>query len=506
VSNEAQGHPAEAGVAAKGESVSEHPPTLTGEAANGRPVDRQDNPYSAMLVVLAGGLAMAMIIFAVGFTVNRDGATVGASDGPAAAVPVSLSEFAISGPLEVAPGGSLAVTNDGAQVHNLVVEGAGGRTSDLAAGESETLELDLAEGQYELFCDIVGHRESGMETTLTVAAGASGEATAGGGSEGHEGHSGMGYAEMDQMMEDSFAPFVDMVTSGEPNTEGLGGQDLEPTMSADGYKEWTLTAEIIDWEIAPGETVEAWAYNGTVPGPTLRGEVGDKIRVKLINELPMGTDIHMHGMILPNSMDGVAPLTQELVAPGEEFVYEYEVTEPAVAMYHPHHGGQMQVPNGMWGAMIFSPAGGGGSADYTIPRGRTISGVEIPADLEVAQEQNMVLNDSGAIGMSLNGKSFPATQPYAMAQGDWMLVNYYNEGATYHPMHLHQFPQLVVARDGIPLDEPYFADTVTVGPGERYTVLFNATQPGVWVWHCHILSHAERETGMFGMVTAVKVD
>jgi plastocyanin len=275
-SNEAQGHPAVAGVAAKGERVSEHPPTLTGEAADGRAVDRQDNPYSAMLVVLAGGLAMAMIIFAVGFTVNRGGATVGASDGPAAAVPVSLTEFAISGPLEVAPGGSLAVTNDGAQVHNLVVEGAGGRTSDLAAGESETLELDLAEGQYELFCDIVGHRESGMETTLTVKAGASGEAAAGGGSDEHAGHSGMSYAEMDQMMEDSFAPFVDVVTSGEPNTEGLGGQDLEPTMSADGYKEWTLTAEIIDWEIAPGSSSRRGPTTAPCPGrPAGRGRRQD---------------------------------------------------------------------------------------------------------------------------------------------------------------------------------------------------------------------------------------
>ena len=59
------------------------------------------------------------------------------------------------------------------------------------------------------------------------------------------------------------------------------------------------------------------------------------------------------------------------------------MTDPAVAMYHPHAHGQMTIPNGMWGAMIFSPPGGEGSADYTIPRGRTISGVEIPADLEV---------------------------------------------------------------------------------------------------------------------------
>lgn len=473
--------------------------------------ERQENPYSAALAVLAGGVAMALIVFAVGFAVNSDGgggeSSAGGGSGAAAPVPVSLSEFAITQPLEVTPGGSLNVVNNGSQVHDFVVDG-GPQTAQLASGDSETVVIDLSEGDYDVYCSIPGHRDSGMEGVLTVSTSAS--APAGGDSDmpgmPHAGADGtVDWEALDIQMEESFAPFVDVVTTGEPNTDGLGGQDLEPTMSADGYKEWTLTAEIIDWEISPGEFVEAWAYNGTVPGPTLRGEVGDKIRVKLINKLPMGTDVHMHGMILPNEMDGVAPLTQELVQPGEEFVYEYEVTEPAVAMYHPHHHGQMQVPNGLWGAMIFSPPGGGGSADYTIPRGRTISGVEIPADLEIAQEHNMVLNDAGVIGLSLNGKSFPATEPYAAKQGDWMLFNYYNEGYTYHPMHLHQFPQLVVARDGIPLDSPYFADTVTVGPGERYTVLFQAAAPGVWVWHCHILNHAENDEGMFGMVTALAV-
>jgi len=43
---------------------------------------------------------------------------------------------------------------------------------------------------------------------------------------------------------------------------------------------------------------------------------------------------------------------------------------------------------------------------------------------------------------------------------------------------------------------------LSVAPGERYTVLVHATEPGVWAWHCHILTHAERSTGMFGMVTA----
>ena len=84
-------------------------------------------------------------------------------------------------------------------------------------------------------------------------------------------------------------------------------------------------------------------------------------------------------------------------------------------------------------------------------------------------------------------------------------VTYFNAGEMAHPIHLHEFPQLVIAEDGHPVLAPYYKDTINVAPGERYTVLINANLAGVWVWHCHILSHAENMNGMFGMVTALVV-
>ena len=89
----------------------------------------------------------------------------------------------------------------------------------------------------------------------------------------------------------------------------------------------------------------------------------------------------------------------------------------------------------------------------------------------------MVLNDAGVIGLTLNGKSFPATAPLVLETGDWASVTYYNEGLMAHPMHLHMFPQLVYAKDGIPLDEPYWADTINIAPGERYSVLSRRPHP-----------------------------
>ena len=143
--------------------------------------------------------------------------------------------------------------------------------------------------------------------------------------------------------------------------------------------------------------------------------------------------------------------------------------------------------------------------EMPLPAGDTVSGIEIPADLEIAQDFPMVLNDAGVIGLSLDGKSFPATAKIDATVGDWLQVHYYNEGLQVHPMHLHGFEQIVIAKDGEPLDHPYAADTVLVAPGERYTVIFNTNAPGAWVWHCHILNHVESSEGMFGMVTAIVV-
>ena len=89
---------------------------------------------------------------------------------------------------------------------------------------------------------------------------------------------------------------------------------MAPTVLPDGTKEFDLTAKITDWEVSPGKIVKAWTYNGTVPGPTIKVNAGDKVKVVLKNELPESTVIHFHGIEVPNAMDGVPDITQP---PGE---------------------------------------------------------------------------------------------------------------------------------------------------------------------------------------------
>jgi plastocyanin len=398
---------------------------------------------------------------------------------------LTLREWSITGSLTVPPGPvRFEIHNEGTVIHNVELQGFG-RSPDVSPGNSITWDVgELSEGTYEVICAIAGHKEAGMRTTLTVAAGATVEATA----TGHGGDD-TDWAALDEAMTQSILAFP-------AETEGKGNALLEPTI-VDGVKVFELTTEITPWEVEPGRFVDAWSYNGIVPGPMIKVDVGDTVRVIVHNKLPMGTDIHWHGISTPFVMDGVAPLTQPLIGPGEDFVYEFVAERLSVGMYHAHHHGQMQVPNGLFGVFMIG--------DLPIPTGQTIGGIALPDEIEIAQEIPMVLNDAGVIGFSLNGKSFPATEPYIVNSGDWLLVHYYNEGLQAHPMHQHQFPQLVVAKDGIPLDHPYWADTVNVAPGERYSVIMNPDEAGAWVWHCHILNHVEREEGMFGMVTALIV-
>ncbi len=269
-------------------------------------------------------------------------------------------------------------------------------------------------------------------------------------------------------------------------TKGIGGQVLEPKVLPDGTKQFSLATSLTQWEVEAGKFVEAMTYNDTAPGPTIKVNVGDKVRVVLTNNLPMSTTIHFHGVRAPNSQDGVPDITQPPVKPGATYTYEFTTTERAVGMYHSHHDAQIQVPGGLAGAFL-------------------IGDLPLPKDVTVSQEHTMMLNDGGQIGFSLNGKSFPATAPYSAKTGESMLFHYMNEGTQIHPMHLHGFAQLVIAKDGYPVPMPYNADTVNVAPGERYSVLVKPDMPGVWAWHCHVLPHAERADGMFGMVTALIV-
>jgi FtsP/CotA-like multicopper oxidase with cupredoxin domain len=274
-------------------------------------------------------------------------------------------------------------------------------------------------------------------------------------------------------------------------TEALGNQPLEPTIE-NGVKVFELTAEEIRWETKPGVFVDAMGFNGTVPGPEIRVNPGDHVRIVLRNDMTQPTILHFHGVTVPNGMDGVPYITQDPILPGGFFVYEFDIVDPpGMYVYHSHFNSTEQVGKGLYGAFYVEPRGG----DWGEVYGQRID-----------VESTLFLGD-GPTGFVLNGKEFPATQPIVASVGDRVLIHLANDGAQIHPMHLHGFHFQVVAEDGFVLDpgQRYMADTLMVAPGQRFDVLVQADYPGVWAYHCHILPHVEGPQGMYGMVTALVV-
>jgi hypothetical protein len=92
---------------------------------------------------------------------------------------------------------------------------------------------------------------------------------------------------------DSFLPGV---------ARGDGTVFAKYEKAPDGAKVYGLEAAPYTWNVAPGVKKQAFAFNGTVPGPTIRVVEGDKIRVIVTNHLPTGTAVHWHGMVLPQKM------------------------------------------------------------------------------------------------------------------------------------------------------------------------------------------------------------
>ena len=444
----------------------------------------------SLLGMMMIAVAVSALVLGVVAVVAMNGGSTAESASGSSVVQVTLTEFKVVFNPSVVPAGDVtfAVTNSGSVDHNFAIPSLNARTAMLKAGESAELEVKgLEVGEVEYLCEVAGHGAAGMTGKLSVVE-SSGDMNMA--SSDNAMMSSVSWQQMDKMMEDVAMTYP-------AKTFGIGNAELAYTIDDDGYKVFSLVAKIIPWEVEPGKIVDGWSYNGMIPGPIMHANVGDKIRIVLKNELPESTSLHLHGVRVPNAMDGVDPYTQKPIEPGATFTYEWTATEPSVGMYHSHHNAQVQVPNGLAGAILI---GDWKSMAMAAAGGRTND-----ANNVAEQEVVMVLNDSGTIGLSLNGKSFPATSPYSLEIGESMVVHYYNEGNMTHPMHLHQPSGVVVANDGKVLESPFWADTLNVAPGERWTVVYTPKDAGVWAWHCHILTHAETPEGMRYMVTALIV-
>jgi len=267
-----------------------------------------------------------------------------------------------------------------------------------------------------------------------------------------------------------------------------GDTSLQPRID-NGVKVFDLEASVIRWTILPGVTVEAYAFNRQVPGPRIRITEGDRVRINVTNRLPEGTTVHWHGLILPNAMDGPAEITQKPIEPGNTFSYEFTTEQAGTYFYHTHARVDRQQSLGLYGALIIDPKDPRQDAkadtEYVIQLQEWLqrAGLTYPAMLMEGALPNY---------FTINGKAYPSTDTIHLKVGQTVKLRFIGSNNNFvHPMHVHGGPFTVVARDGqaLPPQAQFDADTVNVGPGQRYDVIWRARQPGKWLVHCHIGHH-----------------
>ncbi len=423
-----------------------------------------------------------------------------------------------------------------------------------------------------------------------------------------------------------------------------------------------------------GPATEVWAYNGQVPGPLLRYQQGDTLRIELENLLEEPTTIHWHGLRVPVTMDGVPVVSQPAVPPGEKFRYEFVLEDAGTFWYHPHVSSSKQVGKGLRGVLIvdekvppevnrdvlwvlddwrlnqeaqivpfsgnrhdashngrmgnvvtvngnigeeftvypgermrlrlvnvsnartfslqFKPIipwlialdghpvtprkiddeqvvlGAGQRADLIvdIPESPSeslpvidhsfgsefayelmhlvfdstqtySSSVSAPAklpanpvpapNLHQAIKHKMVFEGgamgglSGAIlnGTYLNMRELVERDKFwalngmvpddvltdppilTLKRGQSYIFELINRTAFEHPIHLHGHSVFVISANELPVEFPMIRDTILIAPNEKQEIAFVADNPGIWMFHCHVLEH--QETGMTSMIAVI---
>ncbi|SNT43321.1 nitrite reductase (NO-forming) [Actinomadura meyerae] len=292
---------------------------------------RSHRPSPVVAGITAGIVLSALAVGVAAGGADSSPQTLAASG--TRVVDVELANMRIRpGTIEAAPGTrlTLRVTNKDAMQHDLRLA-SGQATPMLDQGESATLTLPPLKASIDGWCTVAGHRAAGMTMQIKTA----GAHTAHAPSPGHE---SMGTGQLDL----AAAP-----------SEGWKPYDasLKP---APGAKEHRVELRASDrvLEVAPGVRQTMWTFGGSVPGPVLRGRVGDVFVITLVNDTSMGHGIDFHaGSLAPD-------VPMRTIGPGERLTYRFTARHAGAWLYHCSTMPMLQhIANGMYGAVIIDPPG-----------------------------------------------------------------------------------------------------------------------------------------------------
>lgn len=248
-------------------------------------------------------------------------------------------------------------------------------------------------------------------------------------------------------------------------------------------REYQITANDIEIEVAPGVNFAAWAYNNKVPGPTIRVTEGDRVRIRFTNVGSHPHTIHFHGFHSAG-MDGVF----ELVNKGESFTYEFTADPFGLHLYHCHTPPlKRHIHKGLYGVFIVDPPGGRAAANEMVMMMNAF-------DTNFDGENEIYAVNTVAhyfLRHPIRIKAGELQRIYLVNITEFDLINSFHSHATFFNEY----------RTGTRFESDNFTDTVILGQGERSILEFTYREPGLYMFHAHVSEFAELGwSGMFEVV------
>ncbi len=268
-----------------------------------------------------------------------------------------------------------------------------------------------------------------------------------------------------------------------------------------------LRAQPIEHDLG-GRVVSTWGYGGSVPGPVLRANVGDRVKIAFTNDLPEDTSVHWHGLAIRNDMDGMPGVTMPPIPQGRGFDYEFVLPDSGTHWLHPHTG--LQLDRGLYAPFIVDDPNESGRYDrewivvlddWTDGVGKTpealmadlkagggsMMGGGMGGNSRMGGGMGMSAGDSGGgggMGMGatdagdvdypmylINGRAETDPDVLRAKPGQRVRVRIINAAAdTIFNVALAGHKLDVIASDGYPV-QPVSADSLQISMGERYDAI-----------------------------------
>jgi FtsP/CotA-like multicopper oxidase with cupredoxin domain len=285
--------------------------------------------------------------------------------------------------------------------------------------------------------------------------------------EPHAGHTGAGH--------------LGAVGMVDPAANGFDPQamlrDFDEGVVRGGVREWELVAEEKEIEVAPGVKYAAWAYNGRVPGPTLRAREGERLRIRFVNASSHPHTIHFHG-IHTARRDGVPGVGPGDIQPGRETVYEFDAEPFGLHLYHCHSIPLADhIAKGLYGAFVIDPRQGRPEADELV---MVMNGFD--TNFDRANEIYAVNTVAFAYQHEpVRVKRGQLVRIYLVNALEFDLVNSFHVHANF----FDYYPT------GTSLEPSELTDTVIQGQGQRGILELRFPYEGRYMFHAHVSEFAE---------------